>query len=78
MPMCSVWRTPAYHFHKLGSTIFIQKLDLLEAFWALGQMQLFLVGLNGMQVAGMNASSLAIISGLRGWIDAVILGRKSR
>ena len=41
---------PAYYFHKLGSAIFIQKLDLLKAFWTLGQLQLFLVRADGMQV----------------------------
>lgn len=40
---------PASYFHKLGSTFFIQKLDLLKAFWALGQLQLFLVGLDETQ-----------------------------
>ena len=67
---------PAYYFHKLGSTIFIQKLDLLKAFWTLGQLQLFLVGLNGCRSARLNAGSFAVNPGLMVWIVAVIPGSK--
>ena len=69
---------PAYYFPKLGSTIFIQKLDLLKAFWTLGQLQLFLVGLNVCRSARLNAGSFAVISGLRWPLVAIISGRKSR
>jgi hypothetical protein len=66
----------AHYFHKFGSTIFIHKLDLLKAFCTLGQLQYSWSASMECRSARLNACSFAIISGLREWIDEVILGRK--